>query len=103
LLQVDEYNLLYVAATRSKVALVVNPDLEQLLLSGSHKPVLLQARAAVALMDVNLVPACSAAFTCPTGTSNTAADETVYTHINIVICQQRAHCMCLPAVQVLEL
>jgi hypothetical protein len=42
---VDEYNLLYVAASRAKVALVVNPDLEQLLLSGSYRPLLLQVGA----------------------------------------------------------
>jgi hypothetical protein len=43
---VDAYNLLYVAASRAKVALVVNPDVEQLLLSGSYRPLLLQVGAA---------------------------------------------------------
>jgi hypothetical protein len=43
---VDEYNLLFVAASRAKVALVVNPDLEQLLLSGSYRPLLLQVGSA---------------------------------------------------------
>ncbi|WIA33571.1 hypothetical protein OEZ86_006695 [Tetradesmus obliquus] len=44
--EVDEYNLLYVAATRAKLALVLNPDLQQLLLAGSHRPVLMQLRPA---------------------------------------------------------
>lgn len=43
-MQVDEYDLLYVAATRAKVALVCTPDVEQLLTSGSHRPVTMQVR-----------------------------------------------------------
>jgi hypothetical protein len=62
-LQVDEYNLLYVAATRAKLALIVNPDLEKLLLNGSHRPLLLQVGpvAKFSLTSVSCVQSCASA------------------------------------------
>jgi hypothetical protein len=46
---VDEYNLLYVAATRAKLALVCNQDVQRMLLrAAEQRPVLVEVGASVA-------------------------------------------------------
>jgi superfamily I DNA/RNA helicase len=47
---VDEYNLLYVAATRAKLALICNKDVQKMLLRASElRPVLVEVCTSVAV------------------------------------------------------